>query len=52
VKLFGDSFNSTERLGDSGKKVIFILMIKRIVSPELEKMKGEKKEKLRIEKTI
>jgi len=39
-------------LSDSGKKVILISLRKRIVSPELEEMKEEKKEKLCIEKTI
>jgi len=39
-------------LSDSGKKVIFVYLRKRIVSPELEEMKEEKKEKLYTEKTI
>jgi len=39
-------------LDNSGKKVIFVRLRKRIGSPELEKMEEEKKEKLCIEKTI
>jgi len=39
-------------LSDSGKKVVLIWLRKRIGSPELRKMKEEKKEKLYTEKTI
>jgi hypothetical protein len=52
MKLFVHSFNLTGRLSDSEKKVIFISLRKKIVSPELEEMKEEKKKKLCIEKTI
>jgi len=39
-------------LGNLGKKVIFVYLRKKIGSPELGKMKEEKKEKLYTEKTI